>query len=393
VVVRTTGLRGGQAGLGSLADLVEPVAGAVLPRLPPPQADAVRAALGLSAAGVPVTGTLLGRAVAGVLRELAAAGVVVAVDDGQWVDPGSRRLLESAVVRLVDVPVRWLVAVRSGPAGRGLARVLDHELAEAAVRVDLGGLAEAALSGLVLARFPGRWSPGVLGRVVTLAAGSPYAALELARETAAQGGRDGTVVHLPATLAESLRGRLGRLDPGVLAVVQAAAVAETPARALLRAICGPQAGARVEAALDAGVLDAAPPDPVLRFSHPLLREAAGAMLTGPGRPPATRPRAGHPPAPPRSPTPQPTSPPTRQAEEELLPRESGSGGTKPLAGRGSAGGRDRAPSTISAIAIRKSTMPPMSRPIPIPNECGMVRASPPAKATGAAASVFITTTR
>jgi hypothetical protein len=38
-------------------------------------------------------------------------------------------------------------------------------------------------------------------------------------------------------------------------------------------------------------------------------------------------------------------------------------------------------------------MPPMSRPIPIANECGIVRSSPPAKATGAAASVFITTTR
>jgi len=38
-------------------------------------------------------------------------------------------------------------------------------------------------------------------------------------------------------------------------------------------------------------------------------------------------------------------------------------------------------------------MPPMSRPIPIANECGIVRFSPAVKATGAAASVFITTTR
>ena len=39
----------------------------------------------------------------------------------------------------------------------------------------------------------------------------------------------------------------------------------------------------MDEALEAGVLDAAPPDPVLRFSHPLLREAAEGMLTGPGR--------------------------------------------------------------------------------------------------------------
>ena len=282
-VLRTTGLQGGQAGLANMADLLNPVADALLPRLPPPQADALRAALGLAAADAPVTATLLELATVALLRELAQAGVVVAVDDEQWVDPDSLRLLESAAVRLKDAPVRWLVAVRSGHTGRGLAQVLDHELAEAAARVDLAGLDEAALSELVMDRFPGRWSPGVLHRVLALAAASPYAALELARETAALGGHEGTAVHLPATLADSLRSRLGRLSPEVLAVVQAAAVAETPTRALLRAVCGQTADGQIDEALEAGVLDTAPPDPVLRFSHPLLREAAEGMLSGPGR--------------------------------------------------------------------------------------------------------------
>jgi DNA-binding CsgD family transcriptional regulator len=282
-VLRTTGLQGGQAGLANLADLLNPVADALLPRLPPPQADVLRAALGLAAADAPVKATLLELATVALLRELAQAGVVVAVDDEQWVDPDSLRLLESAAVRLKDAPVRWLVAVRSGHTGRGLAQVLDHELAEAAARVDLAGLDDEALSELVMDRFPGRWSPGVLHRVLALAAGSPYAALELARETAALGGHEGTAVHLPATLADSLRSRLGRLSPEVLAVVQAAAVAETPTRALLRAVCGQTAAGQIDEALEAGVLDVDPPDPVLRFSHPLLREAAEAMLSGPGR--------------------------------------------------------------------------------------------------------------
>jgi len=282
-VLRTTGLQAGQAGLANLADLLNPVADGVLPRLPRPQAGALRAALGLAAADVPVTAGLLELATVGLLRELAQAGVVVAVDDEQWLDQDSLRLLGSAVVRLKDVPVRWLVAVRSGHTGRGLAQMLDHELGAAVARVDLAGLGGAALSELVMDRFPGRWSPGVLHRVVALAAGSPYAALELARETAALGGRDGIAVHLPATLADSLRSRLGRLSPDVLAVVQAAAVAETPTRALLRAVRGQAADGQVDEALEAGVLDAAPPDPGLRFSHPLLREAAESMLTGPGR--------------------------------------------------------------------------------------------------------------
>ena len=56
VVLRTTGVQGGQAGLANLADLLDPVAGMVLPRLPEPQASALRAALGLAAAEMPLGG-------------------------------------------------------------------------------------------------------------------------------------------------------------------------------------------------------------------------------------------------------------------------------------------------------------------------------------------------
>jgi len=283
VVLRTTGLPGGQAALANLADLLEPVAAAALSRLPGPQAGALRTGLGLVSVPAPVTETLLELAVVGALRELARTGVVVAVDDEQWLDADTRRLLEAAVVRLGAAPVRWLVAVRAGHAGRGLASVLDHELGARVTRVDLAGLDDTTLTELVLDRFPGRWSPGVLRQLVTLAAGSPYAALELARETVASGGRDGTAVHLPSTLAGSLRARLERLGPQTLTVVQATAVAGAPTRALLRAIAGGPVEEPVDAALEAGVLEAAAPDPVLRFSHPLLREAAEGMLTGPGR--------------------------------------------------------------------------------------------------------------
>jgi DNA-binding NarL/FixJ family response regulator len=283
VVLRTTGVQSGQAGLVNLADLLEPVANTVLPRLPEPQAGVLRAALGLAPAEEAVTETLLERAVVAVLRDLAPTGLVVAVDDEQWLDADTRRLLESAVVRLSGTPVRWLLTVRSSHADRGLAWQLGHELGGRVTWVELAGLADAALSELVLDRFPGRWSPGVLRRVVALAAGSPYAALELARETVARGGRGGTEMHLPSTLFGSLRSRLERLAPPTLAVVQAAALATTPTRGLLRAVTGGGAGEQVDEALEAGVLEADPPDPVLRFSHPLLREAAEEMLTAPAR--------------------------------------------------------------------------------------------------------------
>ena len=283
VVLRTTGVAGGQAAFTNLADLLDPVAGRVLAGLPAPQASALRAALGLAAAEGPLGEAVLERAAVAALGGLARDGVVVAVDDEQWVDADTGRLLEAAVVRLRDVPVRWLVAVRSGHAGRGLARVLDHELGPRVTRVDLGGLDDGALAELILGRVGGRWSPGVLRQVAALAAGSPYAALELARETMARGGHDGAAVHLPSTLAGSLRARLDRLGPATLAVVQAAALAGAPTRGLLGVVAGGPAGGLVDEAVEAGVLEEVPPDPVLRFSHPLLREAAEAMLSGPAR--------------------------------------------------------------------------------------------------------------
>jgi hypothetical protein len=208
---------------------------------------------------------------------------VVAVDDEQWVDADTRRLLEAAAVRLREAPVRWLVSVRAGDADRGLAGVLAHEFGARVTRVELAGLGDSALSELVLGRFPQRWSPGVLRQVVALAAGSPYAALEVARETVARGGHDGPAAHLPSTLSGSLRNRLERLHPQTLAVVQAAALAGAPTRAMLRTVTGGSVGEQVDEALEAGVLVTAAPDPVLRFSHPLLRETAGAMLPGPAR--------------------------------------------------------------------------------------------------------------
>jgi DNA-binding CsgD family transcriptional regulator len=283
VVLRTTGILGAGAGLANIADLLDPVLDAVLPVMPAPLAGALRAALGQVSPQAPVTDMLLERAIVGVLRGLAADGVVIAIDDEQWLDDDSRRLLETAVVRLASVPVRWLVSVRAEHALAGVPRMLCHELGAGAARVDVGGLDDGVLSELVMARFPGRWSPGVLRQVITLAAGNPYAAVELARETVACGEQAGTTARVPASLAVAVRVRLGRLGQPALATVQAAALAGAPTRELLRAVMPGPVEEHVNEALEAGILQASAPDPVLRFSHPLLREAAGDMLTGPRR--------------------------------------------------------------------------------------------------------------
>jgi DNA-binding CsgD family transcriptional regulator len=284
IVLRTTGIPGARAGLASVADLLDPIMDVALPLIPAPQASALRTALGQISPQAPVTDMLLERAIVGMLRGLAVGGLLIAVDDEQWLDNDSRRLLETAVVRLAGVPVRWLVSVRSEHAVRGLARMLGHELGPRAAQIDLAELGQAALAELIMARFPGQWSPGVLREITTLAAGNPYAALEVARETVARGPRDGTKARVPASLATAVRSRLRRLGPPALATVQTAALTGEPTRALLRMVRPEPVDEHVDNAVTAGVLlQATPSDPVLRFSHPLLREAAAGMLTDPQR--------------------------------------------------------------------------------------------------------------
>jgi hypothetical protein len=210
---------GAETALASLADLLDPVTDTAVRALPAPLGNALLAAVGQVSPQAPVTDVLLERAIVRLLRGLAEAdGLLLAIDDEQWLDEDSRRLLATAAVRLAGAPVRWLVAVRSARADNsadngaddGLARVLAHELGPGAVRVDLAGLSDDALADLVRSRFPGEWSVGVLRQVVALAAGNPYAGLEIARETVARGERAGTLARVPPTLDTAVDRRPGR---------------------------------------------------------------------------------------------------------------------------------------------------------------------------------------
>jgi hypothetical protein len=285
-VLTTTGLRGGGGEIGvplaNLADLLDPAAREVLGQLPEVQADVLRVALRLSPAGAWVDEALIARATVNTLRALAGGTrLLFAVDDEQWLDPDTRRLLSTAAAWLSDAPVSWLASVRTEHADAGLGRVLAHEFASRLVRLDLAVLGDDAVARLILDRFSGRWSPRLLRHIVQLSGGKPYTALEVARETVASAGRDAPAARVPAALAQSLDARLCRLVPTTRAVVQAAAATPRPTRRVLRAVIVDQADPAVDDALEADVLDAIPPDPVLRFTHPLLREVALASLTGP----------------------------------------------------------------------------------------------------------------
>jgi DNA-binding CsgD family transcriptional regulator len=265
--------------LANLADLLGPVAGEILRQLPSIQRQVLRGLL-LQETPARVDDAVVARATVNALRAAAGhARLLIAIDDAQWLDADTTRLLSTATAWLTDLSVGWLVAVRGDQTGPGLAQAVLHELGPRCDRLHLCGLSEPLLARLVLDRFPGRLSPGLLRRIVELGAGNPYTTVELARETIAAGGRDAAAVLVSGTLAESLRARIRRLPPAALAVVQICALTPRPNRRMLRVMLDGNQDAAVDEAIEVGILDARPPDPVLRFTHPLLRDTARNSLS------------------------------------------------------------------------------------------------------------------
>ena len=149
-----------------------------LGQLPPPQAEALRVALGLSSSAPPDR-FLAGLGVLSLAAEAAdAQPVLCVIDDAQWIDQTSLQALAFAARRLYGESVAMIFATRTG------------------IQVpDLAGLPELVLAGLpdpdaraVLATVvPGRLDERVRDRILAEAAGNPLALLEFSREVTAAG--------------------------------------------------------------------------------------------------------------------------------------------------------------------------------------------------------------
>ncbi|MGH2755850.1 MAG: ATP-binding protein, partial [Actinomycetota bacterium] len=105
-----------ELGFAALIDLLEEVPEDVLEVLPGPQRRALEVALlRREPQGRSIDQRAVARAVLGILETLAEAGpVVVAVDDVQWLDPSSARVLQFVFRRIRDAPIGVLASVRVG---------------------------------------------------------------------------------------------------------------------------------------------------------------------------------------------------------------------------------------------------------------------------------------
>ncbi len=175
----------------ALGDLLEGVVDEALDGLPPPQRSALEVALLLAeAGGSPPDRRTLSSGFHGALSALAAAGpLLLAIDDAQWLDLPSARVLEFAIRRLHDVPIGIVITARfdgSGPLPLGLERAFPDERID---RLVVGPVTEHAIGDLLNAELSTRLPRSILLQIHGTAAGNPFLALELGRAILRLGDR------------------------------------------------------------------------------------------------------------------------------------------------------------------------------------------------------------
>ncbi len=247
-----------------LVDLFELVSDDALASLAAVQRRALERALGRGA-GESIDAHALARGVLGLLRGLAAGGdLLLVVDDVQWLDRPTVAALAFAIRRIDATPLRVLVAVRASNRAAtdalGLAGWADVQ------RLVVGPLSATELGAVVRLHLGGQLARPRLEALHRAAGGNTLFALELAK----QAGRSDA-----QTLSAALFARIESLNAPAREAVSCVAASLRPTTAMLQR--AGIASDQLVSALAAGVLQV--DGERLRFAHPLLAEAAYALLT------------------------------------------------------------------------------------------------------------------
>jgi DNA-binding CsgD family transcriptional regulator len=237
----------------------------LIDRLPDPQREAFEVALGLSAGRAP-NPFLVGLAVLNLLSEAAEERPLLCViDDAQWLDRASARVLAFVARRLLAERVAMVFAAREQIVSlAGFAELQVEPLGHRDARALLDSI------------LPGRLDERVLERIVIETHGNPLALLELPRGlTPAQlAGGFGLPTALPLStgIEQSFTRRLVRLPRDARQLVLLAAAEPLGDPALLwRA--AEQLGIPETAAQAAELEGLLRLDGAVTFRHPLVRSA------------------------------------------------------------------------------------------------------------------------
>jgi DNA-binding CsgD family transcriptional regulator len=207
--------------------------------------------------------------------------LLLAIDDVQWLDAPSNKVLSYVTRRLGGAQVRILLARRTEDT---IAWPFDLDRSMPSDRLSairVGPLGPSDL-GRILRRRLG-WAPAwprVL-RIAELSGGNPFYALEVARARGSLHATDTLGEPVPEGVTELVRSRLDALPARVRAIVQAASVLHAPTVRTLRAMVPRSVNAEraLEEAERAAVL--LREGERIRFAHPILSAAAyGSIARG-----------------------------------------------------------------------------------------------------------------
>lgn len=217
-----------------------------------------------------------------VLEDLASTDpVALAIEDLQWADPLTLRVVHAVVRRMQRIPLVLLATIRPGSHGAHVDRTIADVISHGAMHLVLDSLdngAAAELAGAVTGLPPG---PGLLEQVGR-AGGNPLFVIELVRALADDGAlevRDGRVEARwespPPTLRLTLLRRLSHLPEDGMNLLRIASVLgstfSVAELALLSGRTSAQLLPGLTAAMTAGLLNASRDR--LAFHHELVRDA------------------------------------------------------------------------------------------------------------------------
>jgi predicted ATPase len=196
---------------------------------------------------------------------------VLAIDDLQWLDPSSTRVIGFALRRLADRPIGLLATQRDTFS----AEVLRAALPPARISLlDVGPLTEDETDELIRVRMGAALLRPLVGQIYHTAAGNPLFSLELARVVLQQTKPlpVGVPLPLPNTLEEVIGRRVSAVSATTRDVLLVVAASGTATVNIVEQTLGHAALAGVQRAIDAGLLESERGQ--LRFTHPLLAAAS-----------------------------------------------------------------------------------------------------------------------
>jgi hypothetical protein len=207
-----------------------------------------------------------------VLHTLAAdRPVVIAIDDAQWLDRPSARVLSFVLRRFTDENIAVLASVRRGSGSKGDPIDIDRAILDT-THLNIGPLAVGALGRILRVRTNQSLPRPYVVRPHQLTDRNPLFALEIARTTVADGptAGQGEAWRVPKDLQNVLSARLATLPASAHRVLLGIAAMSQPTLELVLEVAGSSERSVVDLgrAEEAGIIERA--DGRVRFTHPLL---------------------------------------------------------------------------------------------------------------------------